>query len=44
VADQTPLPAASLTDAAPHLRRPFSPEAIKFRPVGGGLIVGYVGL
>lgn len=36
------LPVYSLEGAAPHLRRPFAPEAIKFRPVGGGRVVAYV--
>ncbi len=36
------LPVSTLREAAPHLRRPFSPEAVKFRPVGGGLIVAYL--
>lgn len=35
------LPVNRLKDALPHLRRPFAPEAIKFRPAGGG-IVAYV--
>ncbi len=36
------LPVATLAEAIPHLRRPFTAEAISFRPVGGGSIVGYV--
>jgi hypothetical protein len=40
VAEQ--LPAKDLTAAAPHLRRPFAPEAIKFRPAGGGLVLAYI--
>ena len=36
------LPVETLAEAAPYLRRPFTAEAIKFRPVGGGLVVAYV--
>lgn len=32
------LPVVQLEKALPHLRRPFSPEAIKFRPAGGGVV------
>lgn len=36
------LPVETLAEAVPYLRRPFSPEAMKFRPVGGGFIVAYL--
>lgn len=39
---KTDLPVATLAEAAPYLRRPFTAEAIKFRPVGGGLVVAYL--
>lgn len=38
----TELPVDNLRDATPHLRRPFTVEAVKFRPVGGGSVVAYV--
>jgi Rad52/22 family double-strand break repair protein len=36
------LPVDTLREAVPHLRRPFAPEAVKFRPIGGGNIVAYL--
>lgn len=47
---QVQFPLGSFKDAAPHLRRPFTPEAIKFKVQAtwpkdsptGGLIVGYI--
>lgn len=44
----TPLPVSNLRDAAPHLRRPFTAEAIKFKVQAkwpqnrGGLVVAYI--
>jgi len=41
-----PLPVDSFREAAPFLRRPFTPQAVKFKVqaswAGGALIVGYI--
>lgn len=36
------FPVTTFAEAAPLLRRPFAPEAIKFRLAGSGLILAYI--
>jgi hypothetical protein len=40
--DKQPLPASTLRHAAPHLRRPFAPNAIRWRVVTGNMLVSYI--
>jgi hypothetical protein len=39
---EIPLPVGNYESAAPHLRRPFTPEAVKWKVQAGSLVVPYI--